>query len=609
LVVAGACQPEQEETKVSLRRLPALARQALGLVMAAGRREFLWSSGLQLVGGVGLALQLLVGQRALQALLDADRNGGSLRAVMPWAGAVALLSVVGFFASTVQREQQQILGELVSRHVLGQILDVATAVRLESFETPDFHNRLQRVRSNLHQPLNMVYGLSGLVSAAVGVVGVVAALSAIEPLLIPLITVVLLPAWLVASRRGEAFYRFFWKMTPRDRERNYLASLLGDRDAAKEVRAFSLATYLRRRHDALYQERLDELRRVARRQLVYSLTANLGIGLCLGGMLLLIAWLSLTGRVGLSEAGIAVAGVAVVGARLTGAGWAAGALSEAALYMDDHRTFLDELPRVQAALPTAPAPRRFERLETQGLTFTYPSGDQPAVTDVSIQIEAGEVVALVGENGSGKTTLAKLLAGLYSPEQGTVTWDGTDVSKVDPVELSASVALIFQDFLRYHLTARENIGFGRHQALEDLGAIRNAAGHAGVDSFLLSLTAGYDTRLGPEFDGGTDLSIGQWQRMALARAFFRDAPFVILDEPTAALDPKAERGLFEHIRQLLDGRTVLLISHRFSSVRTADRIYVLERGRVIEHGTHQELIDLGGSYAELFRLQAAAYLR
>jgi ATP-binding cassette subfamily B protein len=267
---------------------------------------------------------------------------------------------------------------------------------------------------------------------------------------------------------------------------------------------------------------------VARRHIAFSLIANIGIGLALVGTLLLVAWLTLGSHVTLSQAGIAVAGVAVVGARLTQAGFAAGTLSEAGLYLEDYRAFLELLPQAIERVPGGPAPGGFRRLDVQGVSFTYPSGDRPALTNVSLEIRAGEIVALVGENGSGKTTLAKLLAGLYRPAQGVIRWDGLDLSAIDPDELRRSIAVIFQDFIRYHLPARENIGLGRVDAIDDLGAIRDAARHAGADTFIESLTHGYDTMLGPEFIGGTDLSIGQWQRMALARAFVRDAPFVIL---------------------------------------------------------------------------------
>lgn len=392
------------------------------------------------------------------------------------------------------------------------------------------------------------------------------------------------------------------------RERRYLAGLLSERDPAKEIRAFGLGTYLRSRYDRLADERIAELRAVARRQLGYSLAANLGIGAILATTLLAIAWLTLDGGVPLASAGIAIAGIALVGERLTSAGHAVGSLADAGLYLEDYLAFVAVLPGIARTSPTEPAPAGFRWLEVDGVGFTYPTGDRPVLKDVSLTIEAGEVVALVGENGSGKTTLAKLLAGLYRPDQGSVRWDGTDTAKVKPDDLRRSVAVIFQDFVRFHLTARDNIGLGRVSALDDLAAIRQAAQHAGADRFLSALPDGYDTVLGPQFAGGTDLSVGQWQRIALARAFFRGAPFVILDEPTAALDARAEHDLFTRIRSLLAGRTVLLISHRFSSVRGADRIYVLDDGSVVESGSHAELMARDGLYAELFTLQAAAYL-
>jgi ATP-binding cassette subfamily B protein len=398
-------------------------------------------------------------------------------------------------------------------------------------------------------------------------------------------------------------------MTGRDRQRRYVSRLLTDRAAAKEVRAFGLAGHLRQRYDRLYAERITELRRVARRQLLFSLVANLVIGAMLAGTLMLLGWLALSGTVPLASAGIAVAGLALVAQRLTMAGWSAGSLSEAGRYLDDYLGFVALLPEVEAARPRGALPREaFGRLRVREVTFTYPTGTEPALREVSLDVLAGEVVALVGENGSGKTTLAKLLAGLYHPDSGAIFWDDVDVSTVDPDRLRASIAVIFQDFERFHLTAGENIGLGRVTAVDDLAGIRAAAEQAGADRFIEALPKGYGTMLGPEFLGGTDLSVGQWQRMALARAFFRGAPFVILDEPTAALDPRAEQELFDRIRSLLAERTVLIISHRFSSVRSADRIYVLDGGRIIESGDHATLMALGGRYAELFALQAAAYV-
>jgi ATP-binding cassette subfamily B protein len=598
----------REDARIELRQLPRLIRRGLRVIVAAGRREFVLSTTLQVFSGVSVAISLLIGQRALQALLEVDRIGSGFDPVVPWAIALAVVTGASLFASSVQREQQQILGELVARHMQQATLEVATRVDLAAFEHPDFHNRLQRVQSAMGQPLNMVYGLSGIASALIGVVGVAVALIAIEPLLIPMVLVVLLPAWLAASRRGSEFWRFFWRMTPRDRERNYLGHLLGGRDEAKEVRAFGLGRFLLGRWNRLYDERLSDLRQVARRQLRYSLFATAVIGTVLGATVLLVAWLAASGRVSLSEAGIAVAGIAVIGARLTGAGYSAASLSEAGFYLDDFTTFL--------ALGTPPAEATnspltgFKTIVAENVTFTYPSGDEPALIDVSLHIDSGEIVALVGENGSGKSTLAKLLAGLYAPASGQITWDGIDISSLDQTELSRKVAVIFQDFIRYHLDVSSNIAFG-NIGYSDNGThgptLVDAARQAGADDFIDKLPRGYETLLGPEFLGGVDLSVGQWQRIALARAFFRDAPLIILDEPTASLDAKAEHELFARIRTLLAGRTVLLISHRFSSVRAADRVYVLHEGKVVEAGTHSELVAAAGRYAEMYTMQAEAY--
>jgi ATP-binding cassette subfamily B protein len=389
-----------------------------------------------------------------------------------------------------------------------------------------------------------------------------------------------------------------------ERQRGYLYNLLTSKEPAKEVRAFDLASFLRGRYDRLYEQRLTELRATAHRRLRLLAAGTLGMTATIAALL----WLALHQRLSLAEAGTAAGAVLVLGERLMTSVSSAGMLYESARFLEDFTTFVDLGPAITARRPDGPAPDGFTSLRVEGVSFTYPSADQPALQNVSLEIGAGEIVALVGPNGSGKTTLAKLLCRLYLPQTGRILWDQVDTAAVDPQRLRDQVAVIFQDFQRYALPARDNIGLGRHQCIDDLTAIMLAARHAGADAFLTGLPGGYDTVLGPEFSGGNDLSIGQWQRIALARAFFRDAPFIILDEPTAALDARAEHDLFQAIRTLCRGRTVLLISHRFSSVRTADRIYVLQDGHILQHGTHDQLMAAGGLYAELFTLQAAAYL-
>jgi ATP-binding cassette subfamily B protein len=246
-------------------------------------------------------------------------------------------------------------------------------------------------------------------------------------------------------------------------------------------------------------------------------------------------------------------------------------------------------------------------ISAEDVTFSYPGSERVSLRGVSLHIEPGEVVALVGANGSGKSTLAKLLAGLYLPTSGRIRWDGTDTREVESRVLLSRAAIVFQDFIRYALSAGDNIALGRHERHADTAAIVRAAERAGADHDIDALPEGYQTLLGPAFIDGTDLSVGQWQRLAIARAFFRDAPLVILDEPTAALDARAEHELFDRMGELFADRSVLLISHRFSTVRAADRIYVLNDGVVVESGSHEELITVGGTYADLFTLQATPY--
>jgi ATP-binding cassette subfamily B protein len=278
------------------------------------------------------------------------------------------------------------------------------------------------------------------------------------------------------------------------------------------------------------------------------------------------------------------------------------------LYLQTLFELLDFQPQVRAPEHPIPFGRPMrEGIEFRNVTYSYEGNDTPALKDVSFTIEPGETVAIVGHNGAGKTTLVKLLARLYDPQEGQVLIDGHDVREYDPNELRGEFGVLFQDYVSYQFSARENIGIGRVERLDDTPAIASAAAKSGAASIIERLPEGYDTVLGKWFDGGVNLSGGEWQKVALGRAFMREAQILILDEPSAALDAKAEYELFSRLQQLAHGRTAIFISHRFSTVRRADRILVFENGRLIESGTHEELLALGGQYAELFNLQAASY--
>lgn len=591
-----------------LTKLPTLVRAALRMVWAAARREFMWNAVSQGVGAVALAGQVLVSRELIDALLQLDDTG--FGEVVPWLVALAALNAVVAFANQARIEQQVIMSELVSRHAMDQVLRAATSVDLVAFESPEFHNRLLRAQINASsRPVQMANGVLGALSALITMAGIGVALLLIEPLFLVALLAAYVPVWVATAKASRVGYRFSLEQTERDRERGYLATILARKEEAAEIRSFDLSGYLRGRYDELYRRRVLDLRAMVRRRMRLGLLGAMVTAMLNAGAIALLVWFVSSGRLELAEAGAAAGAILLFAQRLNVLASSATALYESSLFIEDFTTFVDEMPQLEAAAAgDAPPAESFGTLELNDVTFSYPSRPEPVVRGVSMRIERGQVIALVGENGSGKTTLAKLLAGLYRPSSGSISWDGVDTASFDAHALQQSVGVIFQDYAKYMLSAWANIGVGAHHRMGDLDSVLAAAERASARGFLEALPKGFDTRLGAQYFGGSDLSIGQWQRVALARAFFRDAPFLILDEPTAALDPRSEADLFDNIRDLYDGRTVLLISHRFSTVRSADRIYVLDHGQVAEQGDHDSLMAAGGLYAELFTLQANAYL-
>ncbi|MGH3712810.1 MAG: ABC transporter ATP-binding protein [Micromonosporaceae bacterium] len=600
---------EARERPKSLRLLPRICADAVRLVWAASPRGLVASVALKLVNGAGLAAVLLLGRDLVASVLAAGARDAGLGAVAPQLAAVVGVVAALGLVTAAGREVREVLTETVARHAKQRIIDVTTTVELSAYETPEFHDRLVRSTTGEYRPIQLVDGLIATVGALAGIAGITAALLAVQPWLVPLLLLAGLPLLAAVLKAGQALFGFQVRMTPVTRARNYLYRLLTEKDPAKEVRAFGLADYLTAQHTELYDRHMTELRRTARRRFRIAVAGTLGLSAALGAGITGLLWLATTGQLGLAEAATAGGALLILGERIMTTVNGVGDIYESGLFVEDYTSFLATAPAMHTPRGERPAPHRFDKITVQDVTFTYPAADRPALRNVDLEIAAGQVVALVGENGSGKTTLAKLLCRLYLPDTGRIRWDGADTADIDPDQLRRRAAVIFQDFAHYDLTGRENIGLGAVEHVEDLDAIRTAARHAGAHGYLEALPDGYDTILSPEYVGGRDLSVGQWQRVALARAFIRDAPLIILDEPTAALDPRAEHQLFSRIRDLYAGRTVLLISHRYNTVRDADRIYVLDKGEIVEHGAHDHLMSRGGVYAELFTLQAAAYSR
>lgn len=591
-----------------LRRMPRLLIRAIVLTWSSGKRQFVILAAVQVVQGALVALQVLLTKELLTVVQHHGSAGEAVRSMLPVLGIFIVMFTAARFGGTLQNGQTELLHELVTNKARRRVLDVAGKVDLLSFEDSSFHDRLQRAsQSASFRSLEMVEALFSLFGSAARVVGLLVAIAVLNPLLLIPLVFAYVPLWFASQRSGNDVYQFIYGMTPLERERNYMNRLLTDRHTATEVRAYGLLDYLAGRYDALSAQHVAGRRAVIGRRMRRQLALSLQSTLLMAGTVCLLSWFYASGRLGIAAAGAALAAILQFSGALSGVGNGSGGLYQSSLFVNDYVSFVSEETTPAPHPGHKPVPGRFRDLEVDHISFAYPDSPAPALQDVSLRIRAGEVVALVGENGSGKTTLAKLLAGLYRPASGRILWDGVDTAEYDLAGLRQSIAIVFQDFIHYHLTGRENVGLGRCERLGDEAALAAATRLAGADAVFAALPLGLDTLLGKEFLGGHDLSVGQWQRVALARAFFRDAPFVVLDEPTASLDVRAEQDVFERVRAQLQGRAVLLISHRFGTVRSADHIYVLRSGRVAEHGNHDSLMAAGGIYAELFGLQAAAY--
>ncbi len=501
-----------------------------------------------------------------------------------------------------------LLSDRVSNDASVRLMEHAATLDLADFEDAAFQDRMDRARMQASGRMSLMGQLFGQAQDIVTVVTFAAGLVVYAPWLIVLLAVALVPSFLGEAHFNALSYALSYMRTPQRRELDYVRQVAASADTAKEVKIFGLSPFLIDRYRTISRETYSASRWLALRRAVWgSGFAALGT-IAYYAAYAYIAWRAVTGSISIGDLTFLAASFLRLRGLLEGLLTGFSSTAGQALYIDDLFSFFRTEPGIRSpeGALSFPDPVR-QGFVFEDVGFCYPGAERWAVRHLSFTLGPGEVVALVGENGAGKTTLVKLLARLYDPVEGRVLLDGRDLREYDLDGLRAAIGVIFQDFVRYNLPAADNIAVGRIEARGDRGRIEAAASAALADGVVAKLPDGYDQMIGKRFRNGVDLSGGEWQKMAIARAYMRDAQVLILDEPTAALDARAEYEVFQRFRELSAGRSAVLISHRFSSVRMADRILVLSDGRVEASGTHDDLLAAGGRYAELFELQAAGY--
>lgn len=609
---AAAADPGSLATWRALPDVFRYTRHAIELVWATSRPLTLALAALTLLAGLLPAGIAYVGALIVDAVLAAMRHGttgtadigGVLRYVALEGGLVAALAAVQRGLSTCQSLLRAQLGQRVNE----MILEKALTLDLRHFEDPELYDKLTRARREASsRPLSLVMRSFGLVQNTLALASFGGLLAGFSPWAVAVLLLAGLPAFVAEARfSGDAFRLFRWR-SPETRMQLYLETVLAREDHAKEVKLFELGPLLLERYRAIFHKVFREDRALTIRRDSWGFCLGLVSTAAFYGAYAWIAVSTVRGRITLGQMTMYVMlfrqGQASVSSILS----AIGGMYEDNLYLSTLYDYLDT--PVEPATGTAESgPDPADGVRFEHVTFTYPGAGEPAVSDVSFQLRPGASLALVGENGSGKTTLIKLLTRLYVPSSGRITLEGRDLAEWSPRALRRRIGVIFQDFARYQLTVGENIGAGDVAHFEDEQRWREAAGLGMAAPFVEEMPAGYRTQLGKWFRDGRELSGGQWQKVALSRAFMReDADILVLDEPTAAMDARAEAQVFEQFRGLARDRMVILISHRFSTVRMADQILVIQGGRILEHGSHDALMQLNGHYAQLFQLQAKGY--
>lgn len=546
-----------------------------------------------------------------QFILDliSTKHGGTIPTQMWWLlGGEFFLAAANLVLGRAIDYTDARLADEFTREVSLRLIQHATRLDLATFEDPGFHDVLERARQQATDRIGMLNAMGRLLLQSITLISLSAGVIFYSPWLFLLLVICIVPAFMGESHFAFLGYSLAHEITPTRRELDYLRVIGTSKEHAKEVKLFGLGGHLHNRYALLTGEIIRKNINLTRHRLLWgSIFAVVGSVGYYASYVFLV-WQAIEGRISIGRLVFLTGSIAGASTQLQGVFSLFSHIADQALHLTDLVEFLKVQPSIRSRPNALPMPRPIRTgFEFRNVSFRYPGSSRLVLKNMNFRLEPGEHVALVGENGQGKTTLVKLLARLYDPSSGAVYLDGIDVREYSVEDLHKEIGVIFQDFVRYDMPARMNIGVGRIENVDDDEALWTAAEKSRADRLLTRFSAGLEQMLGRRFEGGVDLSGGEWQKFALARAYLRDAQVLILDEPTAALDAVAESEVFARFDDLSRDKMALLISHRFSTVRKSDRIVVLEEGQIYEEGTHEQLVAHGGRYASLFELQAASY--
>jgi len=584
-------------------------KKGMALAWAASPSALIRYSLLGVVNAAMPPIAVYLGAMLVNRIASARANALPFRTMVPILVGLWLAAAVQRAIGAYMGYGRNLFVRRVQLEAERRLLEKASKIDLGHFDNSDWHDRLARAKRDVSwRPGDLTWSVLGLSGNIVTIVLMAGLLASLHYILVVLALGAAVASLALERRVTVRMYEFFYRETPEEREREYLGDLLVQPRTTKEIRAYVLSDYLLERHGKISEDLFRQREQMYRAATRVSVLTGFVSGTTLA---LAYVFVAVRGAAGGLDPGSVVL---VIGAFASVAG-TLGQISSTFVAVDQHTTFLDDYFSFLAIAPLVPPPParvaargwHIHDIDFDRVTFTYPGGREPAVEDLTLHIRRGELVALVGENGAGKSTLVKLLLRFYDADQGEVRVGGINLRDLDPEELRSRIGVLFQDYASYELTVRENVVLGRPGGVPDDERVRQALRNARSEWLLQRMPHGLDARVGRLFEGGHDLSGGEWQRLALARIMYRDADIWILDEPTSSLDPEAEAAIFAELKENLRGRIGLVISHRFSTVRIADRIAVIADGRVVELGSHEELLRAGGRYAQLFELQAAGY--